>query len=102
MGINDFYSEDPDNPRPDSATVDVSIDDGPIKPSFNHVRIEKRNTLGSMGNLPLIRPPFQSDGTVYSAFYGVRQAHQISQSDQDSKCDVVVVRDDNWAIGAVI
>ena len=71
MGINDFYSEDPDNPRPDSATVDVSIDDAGIKPSFNHVRIEKRNTLGSMGNLPLIRPPFQSDGTVYSAFYRV-------------------------------
>lgn len=87
IGQNDFAAQ----PAGRTATVDVSPDGGV---TFRSVRIETRNTAGQNG--PSIRPAFSNDGTVYAAYFGwrARSAGNLNTS------DVVVVRDDNGAIGA--
>ena len=88
IGINDF------NALPRSATVEQSLDAAVAAPTFNSVRIEKRNTSGQNG--PQIRPVVHRDGTVYAAFYGWRNFDTTNLV----TADVVVVRDDNGGAGA--
>ena len=88
VGNNDFNAA-----AGRTATVDVSLDGGAAAPpspaNFVARRIEPRATNGQ--DLPPIRPAVHIDGTVYAAYFG-RRAGGLS--------DVVVVRDDNWAVGA--
>ncbi len=86
IGNNDFNA-----PGGRTATVDVSGDSGQ---TYNSVRIESRNTSGQNG--PSVRTAVAPDGTVYAAYFGWRAFNgSIATS------DLVVVRDDAWATGAV-
>jgi hypothetical protein len=84
IGNNDF------NAASQTATVDVSPDGGT---TWNSARIESRGTAGQDG--PSVRPTAARDGTVYAAYFGWRSfVGSVATS------DVVVVRDDNGAVGA--
>jgi len=83
VGNNDFAAGSR------TATVDVSADGGK---SWRAVRIETRNTAGQNG--PSVRPTAARDGTVYAAYFGWR-----SFDGSIATSDVVVVRDDNGAVG---
>jgi hypothetical protein len=73
-----------------TATVDVSVDGGV---TFTSVRLETRSTNGQQ-NGPSIRPAVSGDGTVYAAYFGWRGfINNMATS------DIVVVRDDNGAVG---
>lgn len=71
------------------ATVDLSLDAAVASPATKTVVIEGR-TVARDGFQT--RPAIHTNGTVYAVFYAL-----ISGS---SNCDVVVVRDDNWASGS--
>ena len=90
VGNNDFNAA---NNR--TATVDRSLDGGttPAPAGFNALRIETRNTNGQ--DMPPIRTTIHSDGTAYAIFY-----RWVSGNLPNGRCDVVVVRDNNWASGA--
>ncbi len=80
IGSNDFNS-----PGGRTATVDQTGDGASPPPSgFASARIEARSTSGQDG--PSIRPAYNSDGTVYGAFFHWRS---------NGTKDVVVVRDDS-------
>ncbi len=90
VGHNDF------NATPASATVEASLDAATAAPpaGFTADRGEVRGTLGQDG--PSIRPAIHPDGIVYAAYFGWRVT-----SAGNPTGDVVVVRDDNWASGAM-
>jgi hypothetical protein len=70
------------------ATIDLSSDAGkPLPVTTTTVRLEQRTV--SRDGYPT-RPAIHPSGVVYAIYYAL-----IS-----STCDVVVVRDDNWASGA--
>lgn len=84
VGNNDLSA-----PDGKTATVDVSQDGGR---TFRSVRIETRDTFDQDG--PSIRVSAAPDGTVYAAFFGIRNFDGSTMTS-----DVVVVRDDNWGTG---
>jgi hypothetical protein len=85
VGNNDFNAG-----SGKTATVDVSTDGGA---TFGTVRLEPRSTNGQQ-NGPSIRPAVSGDGTVYVAYFGWRGfVNNMATS------DIVVVRDDQGAIG---
>lgn len=91
VGNNDFAV------APRTATVDVSLDGGNAAPpppsNFIARRLDPRvNTLNQ--DQPQIRPAVHLDGTVYAAYY-----QRTAQAGSIRTCNVVVVRDDNWAAG---
>lgn len=90
VGDNDF-----NGPGGRTATIDFSLDAATAPPpaGFTLTRIETRATSSQDG--PPIRPAIHHDGTVYAVFYGWR-----AFTGTNATTDVVVVRDDNWAIGA--
>ncbi len=83
VGSNDHAS--PNVP----ATIDLSLDAAPQFPTTSTVVIESR-TVGRDG--PQTRPAIHSNGTIYAIYYAFITA--------SASCDVVIVRDDNWATGA--
>src|SRR5215204_4435573 len=100
IGINDLNRRPENGGDGRTATVEQSLDAAIAAPTFNSVRIEKRNTLGPGGGPdqdgPQIRPVVHRDGTVYAAFYGWRNRDFTNRVTSD----VVVVRDDNGGAGA--
>src|SRR5829696_697626 len=100
IGINDRNRRPENGGDGRTATVEQSLDAAIAAPTFNSVRIEKRNTLGPGGGPdqdgPQIRPVVHRDGTVYAAFYGWRNRDFTNRV----TADVVVVRDDNGGAGA--
>jgi hypothetical protein len=77
--------------------VDVSLNGGAATPpppaNFNARRLDTRATTVNQDS-PHIRPAVHLDGTVY-AIYAARTA----VSGNIRTCNIVVVRDDNWAAG---
>jgi hypothetical protein len=92
VGNNDFATP------PNTATVDVSLDGAAAAPpppaNFNARRLDTRATTVNQDS-PHIRPAVHLDGTVY-AIYAARTA----VSGTIRTCNIVVVRDNNWASGA--
>jgi hypothetical protein len=95
IGVNDFNA-----PGGKTATIEQTLDGAIASPMFSSIRVEKRATLGQDG--PQVRPAMHGDGTVYAAFY-----RWISQSGSFpantlviTNAELIVVRDDNWGIGA--
>jgi hypothetical protein len=86
VGFNDGYSCMAPNGR--SSTLDISQDAKIASPVFTTTVIEARNTACQDGFAQVPAP--HADGTVYAAFI-----HDWSGSPR-----MVVVRDDNWGIGA--
>ena len=74
---------------PRTATVDFSQDAALAAPVFNLNLLEVRNTGGQDGFA--IMPAVHTDGTVYATFFGWRPGGVM---------DIVVMRDDNWGLGA--
>jgi ASPM-SPD-2-Hydin domain-containing protein/HYDIN/CFA65/VesB family protein len=70
------------------ATVDLSLDAAAAAPATSTVVIEGRNVVRDGFQT---RPAVHPDGTIYAIFYALLA---------DGTCDVVIVRDDNWASGA--
>lgn len=84
---------------PRTATVDLSLDAATAPPAgFNPFLIETRTAattpFGAQDG-PSIRPAIHADGTVYAAFFGWR-----TFSSPTNTSDIVVVRDDDWGMGA--
>ncbi len=71
------------------ATIDQSLDAAAASPTTQTLVIEARTVVRDGFQT---RPAIHSDGTVYALFYAL-----ITGA---SNCDVVIVRDDNWASGA--
>jgi hypothetical protein len=88
VGHNDFAA-----PGGRTATIEQSFNANQPAFAFNAVRIETRATSGQDG--PPIRPTGHADGTIYGIFYGWRRFDGTTAT-----TDVVVVRDDNWGMGA--
>ncbi len=89
VGVNDF------NARPQTATIEVSLNAAAAAPAFNPVRIDPRPTAGQDG--PAIQPAIAADGqTIYAIYY---HWSAITPSNNVT-ADVVVVRDDNGGAGA--
>jgi hypothetical protein len=86
VGFNDGYSCMAPNGR--SSTLDISQDAKIASPVFTTTVIEARNTACQDGFAQVPAP--HADGAVYAAFI-----HDWSGSPR-----MVVVRDDNWGIGA--
>jgi hypothetical protein len=77
-----------------TAEVMVSNDGASAPPSGFATRVaEVRSTFEE--DFPAIRTAIHSSGVVYGIFYSWQSGNPISE-----KCDVVVVRDDNFASGA--
>jgi hypothetical protein len=91
VGNNDFNA-----PGDRTATIDQSLDAAIATPTFNSIRVERRNTGTAGQNGPQIRTAIHPDGTVFAAFYGWRAFDSTSRVTSD----IVVVRDDNWGSGA--
>jgi len=89
VGFNNGYS----GVHPQSATVDFSTNAAVPVPVFNLQLIESRSTGSANQDGFSQVPTVHLDGTVYVGFYGWR-------SSSPSTTDIVVVRDDNWALGA--
>ena len=70
------------------ATVDLSLNAGAPVPAINTFRIEGRSVIRDGFQT---RPAVHPNGTVYAIFYSLLADHS---------CDVVIVRDDDWASGA--
>jgi hypothetical protein len=85
IGLNDFDA----TPSERTATVDVSLNGGA---AYASSRLESRATAGQDG--PSVRPTVAADHTVYVAYFGWR-----SFTANVATSDVVVVRDDNGAVG---
>jgi hypothetical protein len=68
------------------ATVDLSIDAAAAAPTISTVRLEQRTV--ARDGYPT-RPAIHPSGIIYAIYYALIGAN----------CDVVVVRDDNWASG---
>ena len=76
-----------------TAEVMVSNDAGSAPPSgFSNLIVEVRNTFEE--DMPAIRTAINNSGVVYAIYYS-----WISGNPTSERCDVVVVRDDNFAIG---
>lgn len=85
---------------PRTATVDLSLDAATAPPAanFNPFLIETRaaaTTPFGAQDGPSIRPAIHADGTIYAAFFGWRTFGSTTNTS-----DIVVVRDDNWGMGA--
>ena len=95
IGVNDFNAA-----GGKTATIEQTLDGGVAAPAFASIRVETRSTLGQDG--PQVRPAVHGDGTVYAAFYrwiastGSFPANTLIISNAEA----IVVRDDNWGIGA--
>jgi len=95
IGVNDFNAS-----GGKTATVEQTLDGGAAAPTFASVRVERRTTLGQNG--PQVRPAVHGDGTIYAAFYrwiastGSFPANTLVISNAEA----IVVRDDNWGMGA--
>ena len=91
VGNNDFGAA-----AGQTATIDLSPDAGTAPPpaGFNTFQIETRATAVQDG--PPIRTAIHPDGTVYGIFYR-RTARGAGGA---RTADIVVVRDDNWGVGA--
>lgn len=89
VGHNDF------NGGATTASVDLSQNaaTAPAPAGISTARLEVRATSGQDG--PSVRPAIHLDGTIYAAYFGWRTFGSPNIS------DVVVVRDDNWASGAL-
>lgn len=87
IGHNDF------NNSPRTASIEQSLDAAAAVPVFTTPRLEVRTTSGQ--DQPPIRTAIHPDGTVYAIYY--RRTANVTGG---NTCDVVVVRDDNWGIGA--
>jgi HYDIN/CFA65/VesB-like, Ig-like domain len=74
-----------------TATLDFSQSAGIAAPVFNLNLLEVRSTGTGGQDGFAITPAVHSDGTVYAAFFGWRSG---------STMDIVVMRDDNWGLGA--
>jgi hypothetical protein len=70
------------------ATIDLSLDAAATTPATSTFVIESRTV---QRDLYPTRPAVHPNGTVYAIFYALLS---------DGTCDVVIVRDDNWASGA--
>ncbi|MFQ5824967.1 MAG: hypothetical protein ACE5JB_13005 [bacterium] len=81
-----------------TSTIEQSFNAGITTPTFNPARIESRNTgTGVAGqDGPPTRPAIHPDGRIYGIFYGWRGGNLSS----GLTSDVVVVRDNNWGLGA--
>jgi hypothetical protein len=90
IGNNDLNA-----PSDRTATIDQSLDAAIANPTFDAIRIERRNTGTAGQDGPQIRTAIHPDGTVYAVFYGWRA---FDNSDRVTS-DIVVVRDDNWGSG---
>ena len=109
-GLDHVYVGSNDRPGPTgapvgrTATVDRSLDGvgaaTPPPANFTINRVETRATawFGSTPaqDAPPVRPAAHPDGTVYAALCAPRSTTGSSTL----VCDIVVVRDDNWAAGA--
>jgi hypothetical protein len=95
IGVNDFNAA-----GGKTATVEQTLDGGVAAPAFSSIRLEKRSTLGQNG--PQIRPAIHPDGTVYAAFYRwiTSSGSFGSNTLVITNAEAIVVRDDNWGIGA--
>lgn len=92
VGNNDFSVPGPGRR---TATIDQSLDAAAVVPPFTISRIETRNTGSANQDGPPIRPAIHPNGRIYAAFY-----HWDNFDGTSATADVVVVRDDNWGIGA--
>jgi hypothetical protein len=109
-GLDHVYVGSNDRPGPAAApvgrtaTIDRSLDGvgaaAPPPANFTINRVETRATawFGSTPaqDAPPVRPAAHPDGTVYAALCAPRSTSGSSTL----VCDIVVVRDDNWASGA--
>jgi hypothetical protein len=68
------------------ATIDLSLDAAAVAPATSTVRLEQRTVIRD--GYPT-RPAIHPSGTIYGLYYAL-----IGPA-----CDVVIVRDDNWASG---
>lgn len=71
------------------STIDLSLDAAAPVPTTKTFRLEQRAVVRDGFQT---RPAIHLNGTIYAAYYAL-----IGSA---SSCDVVVVRDDNWASGA--
>ena len=78
---------------PQTATIDLSPNGLPNNPNFNVTRIEFRNPFGQ--DSPPVRTAVHEDSTVYAIYFSRTARNGVNRIG-----DVVVVRDDNWGIGA--
>jgi hypothetical protein len=77
-----------------TAEVMASNDAGSAPPSgFSNDILEPRNTFEE--DMPAIRTAIHSSGVVYAVYYSWTSGNPTSE-----RCDVVVVRDDNFATGS--
>ncbi|HZT42330.1 MAG TPA: hypothetical protein VFA07_09070 [Chthonomonadaceae bacterium] len=91
VGDNDF-----NQPGGRTATMDVSVDAAAARPAFNKIDIDSRKPAIPSADAPSIRPAIHSDGTIYGAFL-----HTVGGSNLSNILrSVIVVRDDNWTMGA--
>lgn len=74
-----------------TASVDFTQNGGIAAPVFNVNLLEVRSTGAGGQDGFAIMPAVHTDGTVYAAFFGWRSG---------STMDIVVMRDDNWGLGA--
>jgi hypothetical protein len=98
VGNNDRkFRIDPTNPGADGKTASVEVSQdaatAPAPAGFSQIRIEVRST--NKQDMPAIRTAVHNDGTVYAVFY-----RRVAGVPPDITCDVIVVRDDNWASGS--
>jgi hypothetical protein len=74
-----------------TAAIDVCLDATAATPVFTRVYIDHRSTGDASQDGPQVRTAVHLDGSVYAVFAGWRSSAITT--------DVVVVRDDNWAVG---
>lgn len=87
-----------------TAAIDFCLDATVATPVISTVHLDTRATadwtvLGIPGPFnqdgPQVRTAVHGDGTIYATFNGVR----TMDASGNATCDIVVVRDDNWASG---
>lgn len=93
VGFNEFDNRTGSGGTGRTASVELSLDARTAPPAgFTSPRIEARNT--AQQDMPAIRCAVHESGVVYSIFYRWASGNVPSAS-----CDVIVVRDDNFASG---
>jgi hypothetical protein len=95
IGVNDFNAL-----AGKTSSIEQTLSGGVAAPAFSTVRLEKRATLGQDG--PQVRPAIHSSGTIYAAFLRWISASGSFPANtlKITNAEVIVVRDDNWGIGA--
>jgi hypothetical protein len=86
-----------------TAAIDFCLDATATNPAINTAHLDTRAaafwyTANQDG--PQVRTAVHADGTIYAVFNGVRTFHDNGDGTANTTSDVVVVRDDNWAISA--